>query len=227
MIGVYAVKLPERIEEGLFNTLMLRLPKDKQATIRRFVKPQDALRTLTGEMLTRFVIRERTQLSDDEMVFTVDRYDKPYVKNVEDLHFNVSHSGEWVVCAVDSEPIGIDVEVIKNIKLNIAKRFFSQEEYNDIVGKDENERTGYYYDLWTLKESYIKAVGRGLTLPLNTFTIRIGSSGITIQGPSVEGEFHFKQYRIDKLYKLSVCAVSADFPDSVALKNFYEIVTPG
>ena len=209
----------------MFNTLILRLPKDKQAMIRRFVRSRDALRTLAGEMLTRFVIRERTQLSYDKMVFALDRYGKPYVTNVKNTHFNVSHSGEWVVCALDAEPIGIDIEFIKSIKLKIAKRFFSQEEYNDIVGKDENERKSYFYDLWTLKESYIKAVGRGLSLPLNTFTIRIGSSGITIQGSSVEGEFHFKQYRIDKLYKLSVCATSADFPVSVALKSFDEIIT--
>ena len=226
MIEIYAVRLPDHIEEEHFNNLIERLPEDKQVSAKRFVRTQDALRMLTGEMLTRSAINKSTKIPIGEMVFASNKYGKPYVENVKDVHFNISHSGEWVVCGVDAEPIGIDIQIIKSIKLKIAERFFSQDEYSDIVAKDENERTDYFYDLWTLKESYIKAVGRGLTIPLHTFTIQIGSSGISFKSPSGEDGFYFKQYEIDKLYKLSVCASNKDFPDSVALMSFEEVIMP-
>ena len=225
MIELHAVKLPKHIEKTTFNNLILHVPEDRQVAIKRFIKIQDSLRTLTGEILTRCAIRERTKLSNEEIVFAINKYGKPYVKNVENLQFNVSHSGEWVVCAVDTEPIGIDIEIIKSINLKVAKRFFSQEEYRDFVSKDENVKMGYFYDLWTLKESYVKAVGRGLSIPPNTFTIQLDRSGINIKGPFVEGDFYFKQYQIDDLYKLSVCATSTGFPDSVTLKSFDEIIS--
>ena len=224
MIELHAVKLPKHIEKTKFNNLILHVPEERQVTIKRFIKIQDSLRTLTGEILTRCAIRERTKLANKEVVFAINKYGKPYVKNVENLQFNVSHSGEWVVCAVDTEPIGIDIEIIKSINLKVAKRFFSQEEYRDFVSKDENGKTSYFYDLWTLKESYIKAVGRGLSIPLNTITIQLGRSGINIKNPPVEGDFYFKQYWIDDLYKLSVCSTSADFPDFVTLKSIKEII---
>jgi phosphopantetheinyl transferase len=88
-------------------------------------------------------------------------------------HFNISHSGGHVVCAVCDEPVGIDVEVVKPIDMNIANRFFSEDERERIFSgpEDERGRLGLFYDVWTRKESFIKMTGEGLSRPLKAFSV--------------------------------------------------------
>nr|WP_084787523.1 hypothetical protein [Anaerobacillus alkalidiazotrophicus] len=61
------------------------------------------------------------------------------MKGLQSFHFNVSHSGNWVVCATDNQPIGIDIEEIKPIDFQIVYSFFSETEIRDIEEKTENE----------------------------------------------------------------------------------------
>ena len=62
---------------------------------------------------------------------------------------------------LSDKPVGIDVEKIKDINIKIADRFFSKEESGRFIQKEESERLKYFFDLWTLKESYIKAETEG------------------------------------------------------------------
>nr|WP_237391871.1 4'-phosphopantetheinyl transferase superfamily protein [Paenibacillus dendrobii] len=94
------------------------------------------------------------------------------------MHFNISHSGEWVVCALDSLPVGVDVEEIKEAPFEISKRFFSREERTFLFNEAEEVRNESFYYIWTLKESYIKAIGQGLSYGLESFTVLPGSNWV-------------------------------------------------
>jgi 4'-phosphopantetheinyl transferase len=78
------------------------------------------------------------------------------------------------------------------------------------------KRLSCFFDLWTLKESYIKAIGKGLSETLNLFTIDFSYKGIKlISAKEEDAKWQFRQYEIDPAYKLSVCAGKDSFPDHV------------
>ncbi|GMK38601.1 4'-phosphopantetheinyl transferase [Paenibacillus sp. CCS19] len=223
-IEINAVRIPKEIDGNLFLSLLPLVSEEKRRRIERFVYREDALRALLGEMLVRRIIQTKLGLSNDEIRFKRNRYGKPFLENCEDCYFNISHSGEWVVGVIHSKPIGIDVEQIQTIDLEIAQRFFAEEEYRAMQNRPDIERQSFFYDMWTLKESYMKAIGKGLSVPLDSFSIQIVSKDeIRLTEGEKAANYHFKQYDIDPGYKLSVCAESDRFPSRVTMLDWREV----
>jgi 4'-phosphopantetheinyl transferase len=215
MVKVFALKIPTFIDSKITNSFLKLIGEKKRRRIERFRHIEDAYRSLLGEVLARKIIEKMTGIPSDKIKILQDHYGKPFLAEFEDIiHFNISHSGEWVAVIIDSASVGIDVEEIVPINLVIAPSIFSIQENLDLWQKPERERIGYFYDLWTLKECYLKAVGIGLSLPTKTFTIRKLSKGtIEIDPPTTR--FCFKQYELDPKYKLSVCSTSPHLPDRI------------
>ncbi|MEF2755615.1 MAG: 4'-phosphopantetheinyl transferase superfamily protein, partial [Agathobaculum butyriciproducens] len=89
---------------------------------------------------------------------------KPYLTAAPDVHFSLSHSAAWAVCAVSDHPVGVDIQQRRSFKPNIADRFFHPDEVQYLSSLSPAERENAFYTLWALKESYVKADGRGLRL---------------------------------------------------------------
>lgn len=124
-----------------------------------------------------------------------------------------------------SDDVVIDIEQIKAIDFKIAERHFSHKEICDLNEKQNSEELEYFYNLWTLKESYIKACGKGLSIPLNSFGIRINKSiGIDFYTESELKTCFFKLYKIDQEYKLSVCSTKNLFSSKVVYKILSDII---
>ena len=217
---IYGVKSNYKIDSFYFNILIDFLPNEERDRINKYLKWEDAQRGLVGKILTRAIIINRYGFKNEEIYFSANRFGKPHLKGCQDFHFNISHSGEWVVCAIDSSPIGIDVEKINYTDLDIANRFFSKEEYRDLIDLDEKYRLDYFFDLWSLKESYIKAQGKGLSIALDSFSIRKRGDVISIKGN--DKSCYFKQYNIAPDYKLSVCARNNNLPIGVNIMELNE-----
>ncbi|MGW6184938.1 4'-phosphopantetheinyl transferase family protein, partial [Bacillus mycoides] len=150
-------------------------------------------------------------------------YGKPFFKNFSDFHFNISHSGEWVVCATANSNVGIDIERVSDIEaLKLANEFFSDEEFYDIPSMNSDEQINYFYDIWTLKESYIKTIGKGLYIPLNSFSIKKESRTL-ISYKNIPKDFYFRRYSIEPNYKISACATREEFPQDIIIKDIYTI----
>jgi len=111
------------------------------------------------------------------------------------LRFNISHSDDLIICAITlNDDIGCDVEMInRNCRfLSIAKDNFSKKEFSDLLNLPENQQCSRFFDYWTLKESYIKARGLGLSLPLKDFSFQIGSSRLRQLNENIQLGFHTK-----------------------------------
>lgn len=223
VLEIFGIKLKDSIEQDVYERALSFLPEEKMDKIKRFRRYEDSLMSLTAEILIRAVVRFKLGIKNESIKFNRTAYGKPYLEDYEDFHFNLSHSGSWVVCAAGSKAVGIDVEKIKEIDLNIAKRFFSKEEADDLFSKKEDEKIEYFFDLWTLKESYIKADGRGLSLPLNSFSFRIENENIIFTAESEQANYFFKKYDIDREYKLAVCSMESQFPEGIHIKSFEEV----
>lgn len=177
-------------------------PARREKTDRyRFTK--DRYLSLGAEILLYHALRA-AGISDLPADFCCGAQGKPYLKNCG-VSFNLSHSGNWAVCAVSAREVGCDVEKIAPISLEIAKRFFCSAEYDDIAAQTTDEaRNEMFFRYWTLKESFIKATGLGMKLPLNAFRIVRGSEISIIQ--SVDGKaYHFAEYNELPGFRCALC----------------------
>lgn len=130
-----------------------------------------------------------------------DKGGKLYLTQNKDLYVNLSHSGEYAVCAVHNKDVGIDIQHIRECDINLAKRFFSAEEY-EYINRFENKNNAFF-EIWTKKESFVKAIGTGLTIPLNSFSTL--SNTIRYDGKT----YCFKEYSVgEDDYKIFVCYLS-------------------
>ncbi|WP_162160552.1 4'-phosphopantetheinyl transferase family protein [Paenibacillus gorillae] len=200
----------------------------RRERVARFHFAKDAQRSLFGELLARYALCENTGRGNSELKFIQNRFGKPMLERERDereIYFNLSHSGQWVVCAVDYTPVGIDVEEMKPISFEIAKRFFSKDEYEALLREPEISRQQYFYALWTMKESFIKADGRGLSLPLDQFTIDVAQGRVQYQQEWQNSRLWYSQ--LDEEHMLAVCASPGihKIAQHFTLSDFVRMVT--
>ncbi|QOT00488.1 4'-phosphopantetheinyl transferase superfamily protein [Brevibacterium sp. JNUCC-42] len=227
MTNVFALHISTELAEDTFNHLLHHVSPEKREKIIRFRRREDAYRGLLADLLVRYILSEYHHIPKEEILFKHNEYGKPYLPNHTTCYVNLSHSGEWVVCGTGSMLVGIDVEQQKTIDLEIAKNYFSQQEYMDLLAKSEGEeQLSYFYDLWTLKESYIKAVGKGLSIPLSSFSVRKNENNtidFSKDTPSRTNWF-FKQYQLASHYPLSVCSASNLFAEEIVMIRMDELI---
>ncbi|HEY0827258.1 MAG TPA: 4'-phosphopantetheinyl transferase superfamily protein [Bacilli bacterium] len=222
-IIIGAVRRVPTLPEYVFNNLMNKIEETKQKKICAYRQQADKERSILGDILIRIMLFNHFGWVDTGQPFAINQYGKPSLIGRTEMQFNLSHSGDWIVCAVSSNPIGIDVEKINVVDLSIANRFFSKEEQTALFSRSEEEKLPYFYELWTLKESYIKAIGKGLSEPLNQFTIHTDSNGIKLVTDRSNTNWQFRQYNLDPEYKLSVCTVKNSFPDYIREFHWTEL----
>ena len=146
-------------------------------------------------------------------------YGKPYAANYNNFCYSISHSGEWVICAVDDIDIGADIQEMKTPKMAVAKRFYSEGEYKSLLGyeADKDRQTAEFYRMWTAKESCVKLTGRGIGAGIKRYSA--DSSYTYITDAEGDGRFFIKLYESIPHYMVCVCSRRADFADSIIVTD--------
>lgn len=213
---IYAVKILDISEEHL-DKICLFTDSEKKCKVKNFINKKDKIRTLIGEILVRTIIIEELEIRNKYIKFEKNKYGKPYIKKYTNFNFNISHSGDFVVCAIDNRPIGIDIENVKPIKYeDIAKSFFAIKEFDYIIKNDSDSRLNKFYEMWTLKESYVKCCGQGLSIPLTSFSIDINDyKNINLVINNKYKEYTFKRFEIELGYKMAVCSLNKEIPNKI------------
>ncbi|MDR1503251.1 MAG: 4'-phosphopantetheinyl transferase superfamily protein [Prevotella sp.] len=163
-----------------FDNLLSFISQEAQVKIRSFKFYRDAQNSLLSDVLARIEISKRTGVDIRRHRFTKNQYGKPKLLGDERIHFNISHSGECIALGIDSEPLGIDVEEIKPIDMTIAQRFFSADEVDYIYSQKYKNQLYSFYRIWTMKESYVKWDGKGLSIPLSSFSVLKPNSALSV-----------------------------------------------
>lgn len=140
--------------------------RQKKADRYRF--PDDRLRSIAGDHLARMGLAEYCGIDPASVRFARTEKGKPYASGL-DAHFSISHSGHLVVCALSDRPVGIDVERIRPIKEELAKRVCTAPELfwmQSAPGWGQTltgEAMIRFFRIWTSKEAWFKMTGTGIT----------------------------------------------------------------
>lgn len=157
---------------------------------------------LITRALVRTVLSFYAERAPEEWQFEKGQKDKPeIIQPPFPLRFNISHTDNFIVCALAREyDLGVDVEYLQrnNDILSIADRYFSPQEVEELFSlPDDASKRSRFFDYWTLKESYIKAWGLGLAIPLNHFSFHIHDSPSEPQLIKTDIELSFVPERND------------------------------
>jgi 4'-phosphopantetheinyl transferase len=201
LIYLYYTTISEKNHASVMSNHLTRFGVEYQNKINKYRRWQDAQLSLLGKVLLFEGSRDLFGQPYDDTHLTVTKYNKPFFEKAS-FKFNISHSGEIVVCAFcEQTEIGVDIETISDIKIEDFKSQMTENEWNRIILS--GNRYDAFFDYWTQKEAVIKAHGFGLSLPLQSFEI-VNNATFIQQEP-----FYLKEINIAKNYK---CYVAANTP---------------
>lgn len=205
---IYFVEINETINKNSFIKYNRLISIEKQYRLLNMKSDMNKKLSLYADLFVRYIICQTFKIKNSELQFVLNKYGKPYLNNNFGLYFNISHSHNAIVVVVSNRPVGVDVEKIVKTNLKIVQRFFDEDEQNYIFSKDF-DRDIRFYEVWTKKEAYMKYLGKGLHIPLNSFSVI----------NKIIKNF-FKTYRINK-YQISVCSENNFFNDIIILTEDY------
>ncbi len=223
MVEVFAIQtISEKRFLDLREKMLSLLGNKRKERVSKFRFHKDAQRSILGDIMVRSVISEKLQIKNNQITFHISERGKPSLSGYHELFFNASHAGDWVVAVFSDHEIGIDVERIKKISYNVAEQFFSSEENIKLNNLEGEAKLEYFFDLWTMKESYLKYTGKGLSEPLNSFTVKKSENRFTLSHSNIKEIVYLKQYDFEKGYKLAVCSAVNDFSEEIKVLDIEE-----
>ena len=225
---VYIANTGALKETGLYNSAFDAVSPERREKVLRYRFLKDRVLSLGAELLLRKALRE-CGIEIPEIRYGFGTDGKPFLKGVEGFNFNISHSEDLVMVALSGNETGCDIEKITEIDLEIAKKFFFRKEYENIAALPASEkRNGLFFRYWTLKESFMKATGLGMRLPLDSFQILIGNDGKTGVRQSVDTKnYNFTEIDAVPGYKCAVCTAGNAAETDVKIVDFREILNGG
>lgn len=228
MIEIFAVSLlNEEAFEKARPAMLALIPEAMRGKIGAFARSNDAQRSLLGEILARLLLHKATGSGLPDEPFSKGEKGKPGPDGFRGIHFNITHSGAWVAVALSPVSVGVDVEKMRKVPEGVARRFFSETENRMILDAgSEAEKSDIFFTLWTLKESFLKAIGKGLTKNLNSFTVVKTSPGnfVLDNDPEAEG-YYLHNYPFVDGYKLSACSTCNEFGTEVTILSAADLLS--
>lgn len=190
MLKVYAMNV-SGIDAG-DKCLLSKMSKKRLVKINRYRIEEKKKQSIGAELLLNYALK-----SSEPVEWETDENGKLYVPDSK-YYVNLSHSGDYAVCAVSDSEVGVDIQKIGAANMKLAKRFFTEEECKFI--EEAKNPDDEFCRLWTRKESLVKAAGKGLAIPLTSFSTL--TNAVQYDGMT----YKFKEYFVkDGGYKLCAC----------------------
>jgi 4'-phosphopantetheinyl transferase len=161
--------------------LLAHLAPDERERAARFFAPRDSARFVVGRGRLREILADYVGEAPAALCFDYGEHGKPRLGHIGRTppFFNLSHSHGLAVLGVCRDvPIGLDIEAVRPIKEDIADQFFSAGERQALSRLAESDQQAGFFRCWTRKEAFIKCVGHGLSLPLDSFEVELRPNAI-------------------------------------------------
>lgn len=165
---VYAADATPFYEETALQAALCRVDQNRREKIKALADNKGKALSLAAGLLLRRAGRENG-LSEKDTLLAYEESGRPFLKHRPETHISLSHSGSLVACALSPSSVGVDIQIMIQVKEGIARRFFTirEAEALDRCAPDTARRLFFRY--WTAKEGYAKMTGKGLAVGLNTF----------------------------------------------------------
>ena len=172
---------PGTDEIHLFRTALVAVPDrpetlsaDEHERADRFHFERDRVAFRAGRSWLRTVLAGYLDVAPAGVRFGYGPHGKPRLGNAPDLRFNLAHSGGWAALAVARDrDVGIDIEAMRPIAERVERLVFTPGEIAALNRLPADGRRAGFYDAWTRKEAYLKALGSGLAVPLQSFEVSL------------------------------------------------------
>jgi 4'-phosphopantetheinyl transferase len=202
-------------EEAELPALLARyreiIPEDERASTDRFYFESGRRQHLITRALVRTVLSRYCDIPAEDWRFVRDAHGRPHVAPDQQVPglpaFNLSHTRGLIACAVTgAAAIGADVEHVhdRTPSLDVADRYFAASESAALRALPPEAQTDRFFHYWTLKESYIKARGKGLSIPLAEFAFDFAGAH-RLRGPD---GWHFRLCRPSPDHLAAVCVAA-------------------
>ena len=202
---LYYMDIKEIEEEICFHRNYERLSAERKAKVDSYYFIRDRKLSLgAGVLLDKGLLEYG--LSEAKEPVAYGEKGKPYLPVHPHIHFNIAHSEKMVLVVFADVEVGCDVEIIRQAEMPLAKRFFSPKEYEYVERQEgEEQKSEAFYRIWTVKESFLKATGLGMSLPMDSFEVQIDKAGAVIVSQEVDDRaYHFREFRFGN-YCAAVC----------------------
>ena len=179
-----AIRNPE-----LLNDYQAILSDDEISRCERFCFDHDRHLHLVAWALVRTMLSSYANISPKAWEFRNNQHGRPEISgpaSAPKLRFNLTHTESLIACIVAPElDVGIDVEDCRRDILGpaVARRYFSAREVAAFERLTKDEQAVAFFEYWTLKEAYLKAVGRGISLGLGRFSFKLDDRGLSVDDP--------------------------------------------
>lgn len=178
-----------------YQALYDRASEERKSRADRYRRQEDSLRCVTADGLLRYAL--------GTSAYTVGKgpSGKPFIREREDFHYNLSHAGNWVAIAFGGSEVGVDVEKLRpDTDIDaISRCIFAPEERRCLL-EEEKDRLQRFFEIWTGKESYLKYLGTGLQKDPTSFSVL-----------SLGPEVRLHHRKLDDDHCLSLCTTCDDF----------------
>ncbi|OYT16435.1 MAG: hypothetical protein B7C24_07715 [Bacteroidetes bacterium 4572_77] len=183
------------------------LPNSLALKIASFKFPSDQQRSLMAHLIWRSFYSDLYQKEWNSFELLYNKQEKPSIKNHAQAFFNISHSGNQIVVVFSDKEIGVDVEKNKGDRRKLNKRVFTKEEIGDMKKQTSLVlEIAYFYRLWSLKESYMKAIGKGMSLNLKSFSFKEDKDVFSLAFSTEDKDWVFHTPLFLSDYFLSICS---------------------
>lgn len=219
-IGVSSIK--DSITSDVMCELYSIIPKEKKLLAERFYYDNDRHRTVLAYALLFYLVK--TNFGIDTFTLYYNEYGKPYISEYSDIYFNISHSGDWAVCGIADDEIGIDIEKINktqniDVLCGAAEHIFTEPE-QIYLQSDSIHFYDRFFRMWTAKEAMVKCSGCGLSGALE-YQLILKPDGELI---SENNNFQIRQINMFNDYSMSICMKKIETEINVLRIGIDEII---
>ncbi len=186
--------------------------EEKRGRIMRMRRDADKALALTAHRLLCYAVKTSCGFMPQPADFMLEPRGKPNLIARPDIHFSISHSGAMAMCALHDSPVGADIEKRRAVGTGVAERVMRAEELR--IYTDAPDRQSLFFQIWTLKEAYVKYCGAGLGMSMSSVTIYPSGGSIVTD---TDCEFWMAEPALG--YQASVCAKSGMPPQILMVDN--------